>query len=594
MLKSPLFLRVVLWTLLAGSVLTAASLWVFEKIVADRVVKTVGEELVTSQRVLRNLLDQQQEFLHAVAVNQAEYLATLDMADSPEQAEQWGKNFLDMTMLDVLQIEDSSGNVLARVVRDASDSDPAESNLLALQGLRFQHDSMYLYQISSAELPGSDGRRVFVGNRLDARWLLGISEITRSRMAVFTGQEFLFVSVDSALVRPLKESLPWDMVAATKPIPLELAEHQHLVMCEGLPGGPSPDMCVLLVRDLGPELSVLRDVQRSAGALAAVIVLCVTVIGGIAIARMIARIRKLNQAALAFETGDADQALVESGSDELASLTKQFVEMRSKLRTRQQELERLNVTLSQQMEELKLTQRQLVQSEKLSTVGKLTAQLSHELNNPICNIQNCVEVLSRPAISREETIEYVQLIRDEVSRMAKLTRQLLDFHRPSKEEFRPTNLNAIADNVLRMSAPQLDSKRVRLAREFANDLPELWGDADQLKQVLLNLVLNATDAMPGGGTLTIRTRGEDEHVVLEASDTGVGMDSATREKIFDAFFTTKSEVAGVGLGLFVCYRIVRLHGGLIDVRSSPGGGSTFTIKLPIRPAHVAVEDGVTV
>ncbi|MBK6765836.1 MAG: HAMP domain-containing protein [bacterium] len=593
MLKSPLFLRVTLWALLAGGLLTVASLWLFGRIVADRVVKTVGEELVTSQRVLRNLLDQQQEFLHAVAVNQAEYLATLDLNKSAQDAEEWGRNFLDLTMLDVLQVEDSNGNALVRVVRETSHAVP-DTELLDLGGLRFQHDGLYLYQIASAELSTPDKRRVFVGNRLDARWLWGISEITRSRMAVFTGQQFLFVSVDSTLIQPLKESLPWDMTAATRPIPLDLEEHRHLVMCEGLPGGPSPDMCVLLVRDLGPELSVLRDVQTSVGALAAIIVLTVTVIGGIAISRMIARIRRLNQAALALETGAADAALEERGGDELASLTKQFIEMRARLRERQCELERLNTRLLQQMNELKLTQRQLVQSEKFSTVGKLSAQLSHELNNPICNIQNCVEVLGKPSISKAESGEYVQLIRDEVSRMAKLTRQLLDFHRPSQEEFRPTDMNSIADSVLRISTLQLESKRVAVQREFADGLPQLWGDGDQLKQVLLNLVLNAIDAMPGGGTLTLRTSADSEHVVLEAADTGIGMDEATLEKIFNAFFTTKSEVAGVGLGLFVCYRVVRLHGGLIDVTSAPGEGTTFTMKLPIRPAHVSTDEGASV
>ncbi|MBL0060570.1 MAG: HAMP domain-containing protein [bacterium] len=589
MLKSPLFLRAILWTLLAGTLLTAASLFVFQRVVTARVLKTVGEELVTSQRVLRQLLDQQQEFLHAVAVNQAEYLAMMDKHVSADSADAWGRHYLDMAMLDLLQVEDSSGNIITRAIRRDEDTD-AEDDFFKLAGLRFQYDNMFLYQIASVELPNEHGKRVFVGKRLDTRWLWGLSEITRSRMAVFTGKEFLFVSVDSTFIPPLKTSLPWDMAAAVNPLEMTIANQEMLVMCEGLPGGPTPDLCVLLVRDLEPELAILGDIQRSVGILAGVILLLMTMLAGLGVAKLVSRVRALDTAAEALEHGDIDAPLNTQANDELGSLTKRFSAMRKKLQDRQKELESLNGKLSQQMKELKLTQRQLIQSEKFSTVGKLSAQLSHELNNPICNIQNCVEVLGRSNVKADEAQEYVHLIKDEVGRMAKLTRQLLDFHRPVTEEFRLTDLNAIADAVLRVSTPQLGVKKIVPIRNFAENLPKMWGDADQIKQVLLNLILNASDAMPSGGKLTITTREENEHVILEVSDNGIGMSEETREKIFDAFFTTKTEVAGVGLGLFVCYRIIRLHGGFIDVQSVPGEGSTFSLKLPLKPAHIAMEE----
>jgi len=578
---------------LAGAFLTAVSLFVFKQVVTARVRSTVGDELVTSQRVLRQLLDQQQEFLHAVAVNQAEYISMMDMHSSPDSAAEWGRHYLDMVMLDLLQIEDSTGEHTTRVIR-GMDEALRQPEIFKLAGLRFQHDDMYLYQIASADVPGGAGKRVFVGKRLDTRWLWGLSEITRSRMAVFTGDRFLFVSVDSTLIQPLKTSLPWDMAAAVSPLEMRIADQDMLVMCEGLPGGPSPDLCVLLVRDLEPELAILGDIQWSVGVLAGVILLLMTVLAGLGVARLVGRVRTLDKAAAALERGEAETPLAASGSDEIGSLTRRFGVMRKKLGERQKELELLNGRLSSQMKELRLTQRQLIQSEKFSTVGKLSAQLSHELNNPICNIQNCVEVLGRPSIARDEAQEYVHLIKDEVGRMAKLTRQLLDFHRPTQEEFRPTNLNIVAESVLKVSTPQLESRNILPRMNFDEALPELWGEADQIKQVLLNLILNAADAMPAGGTLTLSTRAESEHVVLEVSDTGVGMDEATREKIFDAFFTTKSEVAGVGLGLFVCYRIIRLHGGFVDVQSTPGTGSTFSIKLPLKPAHISTDESVAV
>ncbi len=591
MLKSPLFLRAILWTLLAGLVLTAASLFVFQRVVTARVLTTVGEELVTSQRVLRQLLDQQQEFLHAVAVNQAEYLAMVDRQASSDSVGDWGRHYLDMAMLDLLQVEDSSGNIITRVIRGDEDT-IAEDDFFDLAGLRFQYDNMFLYQIASVELPNEHGKRVFVGKRLDTRWLWGLSEITRSRMAVFTGKDFLFVSVDSTFIQPLKMSLPWDMAAAVNPLEMTIANQEMLVMCEGLPGGPTPDLCVLLVRDLEPELAILGDIQRSVGILASVILLLMTVLAGLGVAKLVSRVRALDAAAAALEHGEVDAPLNTDARDELGSLTKRFGAMRKTLKDRQSELESLNGKLSEQMNELKLTQRQLIQSEKFSTVGKLSAQLSHELNNPICNIQNCVEVLGRSNVNADEAQEYVHLIKDEVGRMAKLTRQLLDFHRPVTEEFRLTDLNSVADAVLRVSTPQLEVKKIVPVKKFAENLPEMWGDADQIKQVLLNLILNATDAMPRGGKLTITTREENEHVILEVSDNGIGMSEETREKMFDAFFTTKTEVAGVGLGLFVCYRIIRLHGGYIDVQSVQGEGTTFTIKLPLKPAHIAMEETV--
>jgi signal transduction histidine kinase len=588
MLKSPLFLRATLWTLIAGAVLTAVSLVVFQRVVTSRVRSTVGDELMTSQRVVRQLLDQQQDFLHAVAVNQAEYISMMDMHSSPDSVTHWGRHYLDMAMLDLLQIEDSTGTVVTSVIRGDAAGD---SDLFKLTGLRFQYDDMYLYQISSAELPGHSGKKVYVGKRLDTRWLWGLSEITRSRMAVFTGERFLFVSVDSTLIQPLGSSMPWDMAAMMHPLEMKIANQDMLVMCEGLPDGPSPDLCVLLVRDLEPELAILGDIKWSVGVLAGVILLLMTIIAGFGVAKLIGRVRALDHAAAALERGDADTALLGGGHDEIGSLTKRFGAMRAKLHERQKQLEFLNGRLSEQMKELRQTQRQLIQSEKFSTVGKLSAQLSHELNNPICNIQNCVEVLGRPTIAKDEAQEYVHLIKDEVGRMAKLTRQLLDFHRPAKEEFRQMNLNSVVDAVLKVSTPQLDSKNVKSAARLDSSLPDMWGDADQMKQVLLNLILNAVDAMPGGGTITVRTRAENEHVIMEVSDDGIGMDEATREKIFDAFFTTKSEVAGVGLGLFVCYKIIRLHGGFVDVSSVPGEGSTFSVKLPLKPAHISIEEG---
>jgi signal transduction histidine kinase len=172
---------------------------------------------------------------------------------------------------------------------------------------------------------------------------------------------------------------------------------------------------------------------------------------------------------------------------------------------------------------------------------------------------------------------------EEVNRMAKLTRQMLDFYRGSMVELEkvPVDLRALLMDLVRANEEALTAQEVHVVLEIPLRIPAVSGSADKLKQVFLNLILNARDALPGGGTITIQVQTERGFVATKVIDTGVGIPSEHLDRIFDAFFTTKKEVSGVGLGLSVSHGIIQQHGGTIHVESTVGQGSVFVVRLPI-------------
>jgi signal transduction histidine kinase len=169
-----------------------------------------------------------------------------------------------------------------------------------------------------------------------------------------------------------------------------------------------------------------------------------------------------------------------------------------------------------------------------------------------------------------------------VTRLARLTRQMLDVYRTSMVEIErePLSLNDVIQDVAATSAEAFRKQRIGVKLSLNSSLPAIEGSRDKLKQVFLNLFLNAKDAMPNGGTLSVETRAHDGNVVACVADTGVGIPPENINRVFDAFFTTKSKVSGVGLGLSVTYGIVRQHAGTISVKSGPGKGAAFSLSFP--------------
>jgi signal transduction histidine kinase len=276
-------------------------------------------------------------------------------------------------------------------------------------------------------------------------------------------------------------------------------------------------------------------------------------------------------------------------NDELLFLAGKFDEMRESLKEKIAQLDKVNRNLSERnreveeaLRQLRLAQDDLVRSERLAVTGRMTAQLSHEINNPIHNIQSLLESSLRKLNGNSHAGELIGVALEEVARMARLTRQMLDFYRGSVMEIERDRVDVgdLLAEVVRANEQLLSHHGIRMVLDVRQGLPCVCGSRDKLKQVFLNLVLNARDAMPSGGFLAISAAQDHNGLRIEVKDTGVGIPQENIGRIFDAFFTTKKEVSGVGLGLAISYGIIQQHGGTIKVQSTVEKGTTFTIHLP--------------
>ena len=219
----------------------------------------------------------------------------------------------------------------------------------------------------------------------------------------------------------------------------------------------------------------------------------------------------------------------------------------------------------------------------------------HEINNPLATISACVAAIEGRlegggpggAALAAAAEEYLRIIEKEVDRCSRIVDGLLDFSRPKGTSKAVVDLNALVEDTLFLLKHHRQFKRLTVARELAPVPPRTLGNAEQLIQVLMALMLNALDAMERGGLLTVRTGrtpGRADEVVVEVEDTGVGIPRSEQTKIFEPFYTTKPQGRGTGLGLSICYGIVQDHGGRIEVESTPGRGSVFRVYLPGSPA----------
>jgi two-component system NtrC family sensor kinase len=244
----------------------------------------------------------------------------------------------------------------------------------------------------------------------------------------------------------------------------------------------------------------------------------------------------------------------------------------------------LAMALNHMMHQLVQRQDLLVRAHKLKAVGTLTAGVAHELNNPINNIMitACLLEEDYEDYSEEERIDMIRDLVSESERAQGIVRNLLDFARETDPDIEPLDIQRLVEEVLRLASNQIKLAHVKVRGEVESQLPPVFGDAQQLKQVFLNHVLNAVDAMPDGGTLSIsiETGKNRDFLMVEVADSGIGIPQHQLNNIFDPFFTTKSKSKGTGLGLAVSLSIIKKHGGDISVKSQVGKGSTFTVILP--------------
>ncbi len=229
---------------------------------------------------------------------------------------------------------------------------------------------------------------------------------------------------------------------------------------------------------------------------------------------------------------------------------------------------------------LRDTQGKLLQSEKLAAMGKLTSQIAHELNNPLYGIMNTLELLKTEIPPESKRRKILDMSLSEIERLTDLLQKMLRFSKPEEEERQPTEVNTILEEILLLVRKQLMENTIHISLSLSEGMDDVYASKNQLRQVFLNMISNARDAMPDGGTLTIKTVQEGDTIHIEIADTGIGIMEENINRIFDAFFTTKDSVKDVGLGLSVCYGFIKEHGGDIRASSRWGTGTTFTIILP--------------
>ena len=285
-------------------------------------------------------------------------------------------------------------------------------------------------------------------------------------------------------------------------------------------------------------------------------------------------------------------------SEELDELARSFEVMRERLRTALAEInqftQKLETKVQERTEQLKAAQKKLVQSDRLASLGQLSASVAHEINNPVSGVLNLSMLMQRmltgdgvPPGRLVEFRRYLSQVIQETSRVGHIVSDLLAFSRRGKPQRAPADLNRIVRMTLSLVQHKLKLSNVDVDTDLQEDLPPVPCDPSQIQQVVLNLVLNASEATQNKGVdrrpgrVSIATYTVDGMEILSVADNGEGIPPENLARVFDPFFTTKSEGKGVGLGLAVSYGIIQAHGGDIEVRSAAGAGATFIVSLPL-------------
>ena len=325
--------------------------------------------------------------------------------------------------------------------------------------------------------------------------------------------------------------------------------------------------------------------------------------------------------------GDFSQKIEVTAINEIGQLIGSFNRMVERLKENQESLENYLESLESTNKQLKQAQEELIRTEKLASIGRFAAGVAHEVGNPLGAILGYASILQKEGMDHEESKDYLKRIEKEIDRISRIVRELLDFARPSKFEIKEVEVNKVIESALSLLSYQKNFKNIETQLDLQSDLPMIQGDDSQLSQVFINIILNAIDAMPNGGTLTIQTGTHvvenldvdrlqgiytrrrksdpmesdysrmrksdplaallkkfsegDRLVKIRISDTGVGIKKEDLENIFDPFFTTKAPDKGTGLGLSISLRIVESLGGEIRVESEVGKGSTFEVYFPV-------------
>ena len=308
------------------------------------------------------------------------------------------------------------------------------------------------------------------------------------------------------------------------------------------------------------------------------IFVCTTVVIAIGISltnRITQPILQLAEGAKAIGSGNLDHRISITSQNEVGALAKEFNQMATKLKESYSNLE-------QKVEERTA---QLLRAECLAAVGELAAEVAHEINNPLGGLGNFASMLENEPENTQQTKKYAALILEGLKRVEIIVKRLLTFSRPYSLQMSDKNINSIINNSIKFIEYRIEPCHITIKKDLNETIPYVYIDADNISQVLINIMVNALESMPDGGTLTIKTDTCKEHdncVTVCIADTGCGIREELKDKIFEPFFTTKNKEGekGLGMGLAISKRIIEDHHGKINVESNIGKGTTFRICLP--------------
>ena len=248
-------------------------------------------------------------------------------------------------------------------------------------------------------------------------------------------------------------------------------------------------------------------------------------------------------------------------------------------RQQRERFEKASEELAKAYQELRNTVDLLVRSARLKSLGELAATIAHEIRNPLNSIKGSIEIVSEEIAPNSPRREFILIMEKEVERLNNLVEDFLKFAKPRSPEKVATNVNEIIDSVVKFLSPQAKKRNVKLDLQLASELPSIPLDPEQIRQVLLNLILNAIQSMPEGGNVELSSSIAKDYLEISIRDYGSGISSDNQQKIFEPFFTTKTD--GSGLGLFVAYQLVKQHNGEIEVANTSEKGSLFLVKLAL-------------
>lgn len=335
----------------------------------------------------------------------------------------------------------------------------------------------------------------------------------------------------------------------------------YKVIYRSLKGLDAEDYAILSLIVATKDISVAkRSSAITIGLVAVSGIVLITIIGSLIASNITAPVKQLVEATQRIASGDLTVEAPVKTHDEIGMLARSF---------------------NQMTEDLKTSRDKLIQSERLAAIGHLAAGIAHEIRNPLTSMKMIVQLLRKKVQNDESARESIQVVLDEINRLEVVINELLDFARPMELMLEPVSLVDIIDDVLRLMEADLRSKKVEIVKRIDAPIPAIMLDANRMRRVFMNIILNSMQAMPDGGKLIIRCNHniQSHSIFVEIEDTGVGIPKEVLDRAFEPFFSARS--GGVGMGLANVRKIIEQHGGSIDMESKEGQGTKVIIRLEV-------------